>query len=168
MEKPRPTPAEIEALATLIKEATNAGDSATAFSAQRLRSCVDVGSTLNSWKTSIPRGEWGEFIERHFPDLNERTSQRWMRLAVAEQSGTLNLDSARGLRHAYQLAGLLPDAESSGNSKGSSKAHSWVVHIARLVAGLQHISLDLLSPKDRGELRDRLRPLAEFIKRLEA
>lgn len=166
MEKPSPSPSplEIQQLAELIKEANQAGDSATAFSASRLRACVEVGSKLIHWKTAIPRGEWGSFLGQHFPDLVERTSQRWMRLAEAEASGRLNLETARGLRHAYQLAGLLPDADSS-NTKSSAKPTTWLVHLARLVAGLQHIVLDQLTPRDRNDLKARLKPVVDLYNR---
>lgn len=161
----RPSPSEIAELSTLIEEATQVGDSATAFSAQRLRTCVLVGDTLNQWKGKIPRGEWGRFIEQHFPALPERSCQRWMRLAEASTKGTLNLESARGLRHAYQLAGLLPDSDSS-NAKSSPKAVSFVVLIARLVASLQHIVLDHLKPNEKNDLKVRLKPVMDLYQKL--
>jgi len=159
-----PSKSEIEALAQLIQEASAVGNSATAFSAQRLKVCVEVGEKLREWKKAIPRGQWGKFVGDHFPTLPERTSQRWMRLAETKATGRLKLDTARGLRHAYQLAGLLPDAESSKTQ--GEKVESHVVHIARLVAALQHIQLDLLTPSERNELKIRLKPVALFIEKL--
>lgn len=163
---PLPSPPDIEQIAALIQEANAAGDSATAHSAQRLRTCVAVGTKLIEWKKAIPRGEWSSFLEKHFPDLVERSGQRWMRLAEASANGTLNLDNARGLRHAYQLAGLLPDAD-SGNAKGGSKPKTFVVHIARLVAALQHITLDSLSASDLNEVNQRFRLVRAFLEKLD-
>jgi hypothetical protein len=156
---------EILELAKLIEEATQVGDSATAFSAQRLAVCVQVGERLREWKKVIPRGEWGRWLEAHFPDFEERSGQRWMRLAEAKLGGRLNVETARGLRHAYQLAGLLPDADSS-NTKGSSKPTTYTVHVARLVAALQHISLGELTERERNDLRVRLQPVVEFLQKL--
>lgn len=164
MQPNKPSDKDIEQLNALIDQATKVGDSATGFSAQRLKMCVQIGDRLREWKVAIPRGQWGCFLESHFPALPERTSQRWMRLAEANAGGRLQLESARGLRHAYQLAGLLPDAETA--PKGGSKPESYVVHIARLVAALQHIQLDQLTSRDRNDLRQRLKPAVELYQKL--
>lgn len=156
---------QIKELATLIAQATEAGDSATSFSAHRLRICVDVGRRLTQAKMLIPRGQWEQWCSDHLPDLPERSRQRWMRLAEADAKGCLDLESARGLRHAYTLAGLLPDGDGN-HGRQAEKPVSYVVHIARLVSNLQRINIDALSPGERNELKTRLAPVTAFMGRL--
>ena len=91
-----------------------------------------------------------------------------MRLAQAKASGRLNLDSARGLRHAYVLAGILPDTGEGTNAKSTAATVNYLVHIARLVAALQHIDLNALSPHDRSTLRERLQPVITLAAKLES
>lgn len=151
--------AEIEELAELIKEANNVGSQAAAFSGQRLRACVQIGERLIEWRKRIGHGEWERFADEHWPDLNRYSRWRWQQLAIAKANGRLNLDDARGLRHAYALAGIIPDTAANTNAKASSKQGSYLVHIARLVASLQHIDVPKLSPADRSVLALRLQPV---------
>jgi hypothetical protein len=155
----QPSRSEIEELVKLIQSANNVGDQAVAFSAERLRVCVEVGERLVVWKKQIGHGQWETFAEQHFKDLTKHTRTRWQQLAIAKASGRLNLDDARGLRHAYVLAGILPDTAPNGNAKGDSAKGSYLVHAARLVAGLQHIDISKLSAEERSTLAQRLEPV---------
>lgn len=157
----QPTEKDICKLKELLSEAEVIGSSAAGFSAQRLRSCVKIGSILLEWKAVIKPGQWESWLQEKIPELAERTRQRWMRLADSERKGTLDLESTRGLRHAYVLAGLLPDAPES-NAKSSSKPVNYLVHIARLVAALQHIDHARLTEAERLTLRERLQPVLAF------
>ena len=161
-----PTDQEIEEVERLLEEAQATGSTAAAQSAQRLSVCVKIGTRLMEWKKKIPRGEWEDWLAKHFPEqLPDSTRRRWMRLAKLAKEGRLDVESARGLRHAYQLGGLLPDTDSS-NAKGSSAPESYVVHIARLVAALQHIDVNALDVRQRNEIRHRLAPVLAFRDRL--
>ena len=161
-----PSEAEVEEIASLLKEAGTTGDSAAEFSGHRLRLCVKIGERLIEWRQRIPRGQWEKFIGERLPALPESTRRDWMRLADAHVKGRLNIDNARGMRHAYQLAGLLPNGDSTGISKSGRKGESYLVHISRLVASLQHIDVEQLTARDRHTLRDRLKPVLVFVDRL--
>lgn len=163
-----PTAAEIAEITKLIESANNVGSQAVAFSAERLRVCVAVGERLLEWKKQLGHGNWEQFTSEHWPELPESTRQRWIRLAQAKASGRLNLDSARGLRHAYVLAGILPDTGEGTNAKSTASTVSYLVHIARLVAALQHINLSALSPHYRSTLRERLQPVITLAAKLES
>ncbi len=164
----QPTESEIREITTLIASANNVGSQAVAFSAERLRVCVDVGERLLLWKKKLGHGAWEKFTSEHWPELPASTRQRWLRLAQAKASGRLNLDSARGLRHAYVLAGILPDTGEGTNAKNSAAAVNYLVHIARLVAALQHIDVAKLNARDRSTLRERLQPVIALEKQLTA
>jgi len=159
-----PSSVELNELKELISQASKVGDQSTAFAAQRLKVCVSIGEKLNAWKDGIPKGQWRFWLDEHFPELEERSGQRWMRLAEMSKQGTLNLESARGLRHAYQLAGLIPDSDGSA-TKQSAKGATFTAHIARLVAALQHITLDSLTISERNELRLRLKPVVDLYQK---
>lgn len=156
-------PAEIEEIKRLIAQAQDAGDQATSFSAERVKQCVAIGERLKAAKDKVGHGNWERFAEEHWPDVVKTTRARWMRLAEAKRTGSLDLDSARGLRHAYQLAGLLPDPGDGTNTKGSTQKGGWLVHVARLVAALQHIDIAQLKPVERATLLERLQPVTAFI-----
>lgn len=162
-----PTQAEIAEITRLIESANKVGSQAVGFSAERLRICVTVGERLLEWKKQLGHGQWEQFTSEHWPDLPSATRQRWLRLAQAKASGRLNLDSARGLRHAYVLAGILPDTGEGTNAKSTAPVVNYLVHIARLVAALQHVDLRSLSPQDRSTLRERLQPVLALAQKLE-
>ncbi|WP_395736301.1 hypothetical protein [Prosthecobacter sp.] len=157
-----PTADQIEEITKLIESANNVGDQAVAFSAARLKVCVDIGEHLNKWKKQLGHGKWEAFAEEHWPALTKHTRTRWQQLAIAKASGRLNLDDARTLRHAYVLAGILPDTSPADNTKSSAKHQSYVVHIARLVAALQHIDIKSLKPVERSTLAMRLQPVLDL------
>jgi hypothetical protein len=87
-----------------------------------------------------------------------------MQLAQLSREGKLDLDSARGLRHAYQLAQLLPEADSTG-TKASVKS-SYITHLARLVSSLAILDVGKMSESERTTLKQRLAPVVEVFKRL--
>lgn len=166
METQQPTADQIEELRKLIEAANNVGDQAVAYSGQRLRTCLEIGQRLNAWKKQLGHGRWEEFAEEQWPELSKPTRTRWQQLATARDNGRLDLENARGIRHAYVLAGIIPDTAESSNTKGSSKTCSYLVHIARLVAALQAVDVSRLSAKDRATLAERLQPVLKLHERL--
>lgn len=164
MEPTKPSAEDVEALNRLISEANKIGDSAAAFSAQRLRSCVQIGSTMLAWRGLMARGEWENWCEEHLPELKERSRQRWMRLATLDKEGKLDLESARGLRHAYRLANLLPDND-SGSAKTNQRTN-YLVHLSRLIRSLDLMDLEALKPRELSDLRERLVPIVKFHQRI--
>lgn len=159
---------EIEEISKLISEAQDAGDNSTAYAAERVRQCVQIGELLQTAKAKVGHGNWERFAAEKWPDVLKTTRSRWMKLAEAKQAGRLDLESARGLRHAYQLAGLLPDPGEGTNAKGAPKQCSYLVHVARLVASLQGIELEKLSAPEKATLRERLNPVVVLHGRLVA
>lgn len=165
-EPPEPSAAELQELLSLVEEANHVGSSAAAMSAERLRKCVQVGALLLKWKQSIPRGQWQTWLDQHLPDdLNDRTRRRWMQLAQLDAEGRLDLESARGLRHAYQLAQLLPEGDSTGTKQSSNKP-AYIVHLSRLLTALGLIKPEDLTTEERNTMKERLAPLLEYEARL--
>lgn len=165
-EPPKPTDQELRQLLELVQEANQVGSSAAAMSAERLRKCVQVGAFLLRWKQSVPKGQWQTWLDQHLPeDLNDRTRRRWMQLAQLDSEGRLDLESARGLRHAYQLAQLLPEGDSTGTKQGSSKP-TYIVHLSRLVTALGIIKPDELTIAERNSMKERLAPVVQYAARL--
>lgn len=160
MQPTKPTADDIAALRQMIDEANKIGDNSTAFAAQRLRSCVSIGARLNEWKEQMPHGEWNTWFEEHFPDFNARSRQRWMHLARLDKEGKLDLESARGLRHAYVLANLLPEGGSTNGKPATTPGY--LVHLARLVRSLDLLIIDKLTPTERSTIADRLSPVVTF------
>jgi hypothetical protein len=160
----QPSQDELDQLLQLVSEANDVGTSAASMSAERLRKCVEAGLCLLRWKTTIPRGQWETWVDNHIPALTRATRCRWMQLAQLSREGKLDLDSARGLRHAYQLAQLLPEADSTG-TKASVKS-SYITHLARLVSSLAILDVDKMSESERNTLKQRLAPVVEVFTRL--
>lgn len=159
-----PAAEEIAEIALMIEQAAQVGDSATAFSGQRLRLCVDVGLRLIELRKAVPRGQWESFMEHRFPKLTKISAYRWTRLAQGVTDGRINLETARGLRQAYLHAELLRDPDETKSK--STKQVSYLVHISRLVAALQHIDIKALSAHDRSTLRERLQPVLKLHQQL--
>lgn len=165
-DKPEPSAEELNHLLSLVQEANHVGSSAAAMSAERLRKCVQVGALLLKWKQSIPKGQWQSWLDQHLPDdLNDRTRRRWMQLAQLDSEGRLDLESARGLRHAYQLAQLLPEGDSTGTKQSSTKP-AYIVHLSRLLTALGLINPDELTIEERHTMKERLAPLLTYEARL--
>ncbi len=163
-----PTIEEIEEISQLIAQATDSGEQAATFSAIRMRQCVMIGDRLKEFKIKVGHGKWESFAEDKWPGLTKNTRTRWMRLAEVNAKGLLDLESARGLRHAYMLAGLLPDPGDGPNLKGAQTKGNYLVHIARLVAALQHVDIESMSAPDKNTLRERLAPVVALHGRLAA
>lgn len=171
MQAPTEPPAisadDIAKIRELIAQADQFGSSQAAQAAHRLRICVEVGGMFETWKKSIPRGQWETWCDEQFPDFNKVTRCRWMRAYTMHAAGRLDLESARGIRHAYSLIGILPDSETSG-IKAAKAPDSWLTHLARLVRSLQLINLDDLSEPEKNTLAERLEAITKFIAKLRA
>lgn len=161
---PEPSPDELDRITRLISEANSVADSAVDFSGQRLRICIEVGSLLIEWKARFKHGQWMKWAEGHLPGLEATARQRWMALAAKHKSGGLDITTARGLRQAYIMAGLMPGG--SGSSKGSNAKPSYLTHLAKLVAALQGIEVTSLTLEQRATLRLRFEPVSQFVRQL--
>jgi hypothetical protein len=170
MQKPaNPTPDDIRRISDLITAANTVGGKAVEFSAERLKTCVAIGEQFIEWKKLVGHGKWEAFAAEHFPQLPASTRGRWQQLAAAKQSGRLDLSSARGLRHAYILAGIIPDTEPAPKDGGcEEEPASYLIHIARTQAALARIALDELAPEQAALLKERLRPIVALFYKLDA
>lgn len=162
---PTISPDEIEQLRQLILQADQFGSNQAAQAAHRLRICIEVGGKLKSWKDTIPRGQWETWCDEMFPDLNKVTRCRWMRVHEMHAAGKLDLESSRGIRHAYSLIGILPDSEASGN-KSTKTADTWLTHLTRLMHSLELIQIEDLSEPDKNNLAARLDAVTKFTIKL--
>ena len=167
MQQPaNPTPEEIREISDLIASAHNVGGQAVAFSAERLKACIEIGDRLNAWKKQLGHGKWEAFTTQHFPQLPSSTRTRWQKLAAASSAGRLDLSNARGLRNAYILAGILPEAEPIAK-EGKLGVVSYLIHFARALAALKDVALDKLSADETRMLKDRLRPIVSLFYQLD-
>ena len=161
-----PTPEELQQLTALVQEASSTGFSASAMSGQRVKLCVDIGRTLNGWKERMPHGQWMRWTSEHLPsDLSKATRERWMALADRCDTGRLDISTARGLRQAYEMAGLLPDRQSAG-TKASTTEPSYLTHLTRLLVVLGGIEVDALTDGERITMKARLDPILIFVRKL--
>lgn len=158
---------DIAGLRALIQEADLFGSNQAAHAAHRLRICIEVGGKLESWKTAIPRGQWETWCDETFPDFNKVTRCRWMRVHAMHAAGKLDLESSRGIRHAYSLIGILPDSEASG-TKSTKTADTWLTHLTRLIHSLELIPIENLSEQDKNALAERLDAVGKFTIKLRA
>ena len=161
-----PTQDDLQALIQLVNEANHVGCTAASMSAERLRKCVDVGLCLIRWKATIPHGKWLQWTESNLPnELSKATRERWMKLASLAQAGKLDLESARGLRHAYQLADLLPHPDPCQGTK-EGQTVGYLSHLSRLVSALNTLDLTTITPAERDTLKVRLKPIVEVFTKL--
>ncbi|MBK8037738.1 MAG: hypothetical protein IPK22_11470 [Verrucomicrobiaceae bacterium] len=158
---------DISGLRSLIQEADLFGSNQAAHAAHRLRICIEVGGKLESWKAAIPRGQWETWCDEMFPDFNKVTRCRWMRVHAMHSAGKLDLESSRGIRHAYSLIGILPDSEASGN-KSTKTADTWLTHLTRLMHSLELIQIEDLSEPEKNNLAERLDVVTKFSAKLRA
>ena len=158
--KTNPTPEEINRISELITSAHAVGGKAVEFSAERLNVCLAIGEQFLRWKYQLAHGKFEEFATEHFPQLSPSTRLRWQQLAAAKLAGRLDVSTARGLRHAYQLAGIIPDNDPIDKDKGGCEGpDSYLIHIARAAAALGRVALDDLERGQRELLKERLRPI---------
>jgi hypothetical protein len=162
-----PTPDEIREISELIASADKVGGKAVEFSVSRLNTCVEIGKRLNQWKKQLGHGKWDAFVSQHFPDLPKPTRSRWQKLAAAVTAGRIDPLNARGLRNAYILIGILPEAEPSAK-EGKGDSVSYLLHIARALAALKGVDLAKLGSDELRMLKDRLRPIVSLFYQIDA
>ena len=162
--KTSPTPEEISRISELITSAHTVGGKAVEFSAERLNVCLAIGEQFLKWKGQLAHGKFEAFATEHFPQLPASTRGRWQQLAAAKLAGRLDVSTARGLRHAYQLAGIIPDNDPIDKDKGGCEGpDSYLIHIARAAAALGRVALDDLERGQRELLKERLRPIVTLF-----
>lgn len=165
--KTNPTLEEISRISELITSAHTVGGKAVEFSVERLNVCLVIGEQFLKWKSQLAHGKFEAFAAEHFPQLPASTRGRWQQLASAKLAGRLDVTTARGLRHAYQLAGIIPDNDPIDKDKGGCEGpDSYLIHIARAAAALGRVALDDLERGQRATLRERLLPIVTLYYKL--
>ena len=152
----------MEALRSLIQQADSFASQSASFAGVRIKACVEAGRQLATLRKTLAHGHWLPWLERNLKGLlTDETARKWMRLASQVDKHKLNLESAKSIRHAYQLAGIIPDSEESVKTPGGAPA-SPLVLIDKLGQQLRMVDLDGLSAEQRKGLKKRLEPVAVF------
>jgi hypothetical protein len=100
-----------------VRSALNAEDMAKAAIGNLITEKVVAGCMLAAKRADLPHGEWGAWIESNLP-ITRQTVRNWIKLAEFAKRSGADIENAQSVRHAYQLAGLLPepDPESRGRT----------------------------------------------------
>lgn len=117
------------------------------------------GKALNDAKEILPHGKFLSWLQTYCPNISRMTASKYMRLSNVNHG--LHLDSAKGLRQAYQLCGIIPEDEKSPSTTTSDSAETQVFNF-RPIANGAHVliraserleAVSGLSPEDKDELR---------------
>jgi hypothetical protein len=138
---------------------------------QTIRAMIVAGEKLKAKRDSCAQGEWYDWLAANVRDISRETARRWIRLAEFNQTHSGKLNDAASVRQAYQLAGLLPESESSSASGGkSSDRDAYLVYLLRsetyLSAQIAAQPIDQWPSDRRTELKQRLEPFVEIYQRL--
>ena len=163
----KPTPEEIAQLKADIEAANLHAGSAIEFTVARMKSCIAIGERLNAWKKEIPHGQWQKFIADQIDGTQARSIQRWQKLASLKASGALDIESAKGLRSAYTLAGILPANEPKEPSNSADDSSGWLVHLTRLTRSLSKVAKVGASASQIEDIKARLAPLRIVIQAID-
>lgn len=155
---------EIQRLIAAIKEATGAGEGVVKSAVLRLRLCIDVGGMLSELKAKMKHGQWQRWCEDikgqvETFNVSIRTLRRWMSLHKQNDEGKIDVSSAKGLRHAYQLAGIVPESEDAKSTKPAAQEAPYVIHLLRFAACIPRIDIEAMEVAERTTLRERLEPI---------
>lgn len=97
--------ASINAAFVAAKDSANM---ATDRARHAITAAVQCGDLLNRQKTSLPHGDWLDWLANHCPEISVETARRYMRLA--KRSRVTDLSDATNLRQAYLATGVLPES----------------------------------------------------------
>lgn len=162
MKRIAPTNEEVNEINKLIQSAEVVGTKAVDFSAERLRVCLHIGECLARWKKDLGHGQWEAFANERIK-IGERARRSWMKLAHAQATGRFDVSTANGLRHAYMLAGILPDSQRKEAEAAAKVAPTnYLVHLTRLLAALAAMDVPSLTDAERMQVKARLKPVANI------
>jgi hypothetical protein len=166
--------ADVAAIQNAVREAQGSIAQAAAAIEFGLAKVVNAGRMLKAARERFEHGEWMSWLKENVLDpleITYQTTRNWIKLAeFAERKGT-QLDNSSTVRQAYQLAGILPEAESSSGS-GGKEAGNYLVHISRLERAIrtqvEARPIAKWSREDRMILKQRLQPLVAIFEELDA
>ncbi|HRQ87377.1 MAG TPA: hypothetical protein PLA50_01170 [Bacteroidia bacterium] len=128
-----------------------------------------AGWALRLAKGQVLHGNWRRWVEENLLGLSYETARRYIRFVewLSIQETLPKFDS---LSEAYRAAGILPDTGKTEGKTISPSTMDATTKIAktglRMVKAIQAIGIDTLSAEDRESLKETLRPIAEFWKKL--
>lgn len=138
---------------------------------QTIAAMVRAGQLLLVERAEREQGEWMDWLKFNVPNISRETARKWIRLAVFNKTHAGKLNDATSVRQAYQLAGLLPEAESGSSSSGKSNDRdAYLVHLLRsqtyLSAQLAAQPLESWPAERKSELKQKLEPFVAVYSRL--
>ena len=166
---------ELVRLQDAVTAALDARDQTMAAIEFGIKKIVDAGALLSVFRDRIPDGDWIAWQEANIVQftqdrISRQTVAKWIRLAKFDQLYPGKLDDAVSVRNAYQLAGILPEAESGGSSQKGNGGGGYLAELAKTVshlnAQLAQRPLEQWSPSDRQVLKSRIEPLVAIYEKL--
>ncbi len=142
---------------------------AEGWALRAIQEVARAGWALRLAKEQVSHGNWQRWVEENLPGLSYETVRRYIRFVewLSIQEAIPEFDS---LSEAYRAAGILPDAVKTAGKAISPSEMDTTDKIAktglRMVKAIQAIGIDTLSAEDRESLKETLRPIAEFWKKL--
>ena len=157
------TTEELEELRQLVKQAESKGEQSADWNGERLKACIIAGRRFAEIKIKL-KGKWCRWVESNDIGISYRTAHNWLKIATAHAKSELN--TATGIRKAYQLAGIYPDSDGS-KATSAEPQELYMLHAIRLCSALNRLDFSGLNQVQREALRERLDMVAMLAKRLE-
>ncbi len=153
-------------LQTAVHEALAAQETAMNHVTLAIRRIVHAGQMLTAKKDELMHGKFYPWLSANGivgdkeGQVSVRTVSRWMKLGEFASKYVGRLDNAQTVRQAYQLAGLLPDAEPATKTVGESALLLVIQRSSRLEDNLKAMfaqtPVSELGDEERAILRKRL------------
>jgi hypothetical protein len=154
-----------------VKEALTAEDQAKGAVHYLIRTKIIAGQMLEKRREATKHGEWVKWCENVLP-ISWDTANRWIGLAKFAKAHGAELDDAKSVRHAYVLAGLLPESQSGSGGGSPQSEDAYLTDLlrtdTRLRAHLAKRPLIEWAVDEVRMLRERLKPLVELYVELNA
>lgn len=145
-------------LQQLINEADQMASRNVASIGAQIRICVEAGMRLAAFRKTLGHGKWMNWFSENVSGITDQTARNWMKLAEAHAKGQ-DFSSAKSIRQAYQLAGVLPGADEQQQGKQGDGV-TYLIHADRLLHALGQIEVGSLTGEQRQQLAERLKPVA--------
>lgn len=160
----------VTAIHEAIERAERHGSAAIHQVGLRIAACCDAGDLLTEQRGELRHGEWLPWLADNVPQITAQTARNWMRLAAARAEDALDFDSARGIRHAMIMAGIIPEGGSDSGGPRAESPSPYLLHVGRLerslTAAVQRRPIPEWTAEERTQAAERLRPVVEIYREL--